>query len=125
MINEAFRKLVLDRLEGEEIAPGRSIEEVVDTMVMEHFETKVKRDITLKREHLSRNYKFTVPGLQANAEKGFDDWTMNIEEHEIARLFDKVLHDIVILISEQFERCKQKKVDVDASLNVLSLAERG
>lgn len=116
MINENFRKMLKERLKDADLKlDGMSLDDLIDTMVMERFETKVKRDITLKREHMNRRYKFTIPGLKQNATKGFDTWAMNVEEHEVAPMFERVLSEIVILISEQFERCNQKKILVDVS----------
>ncbi|KAK7974420.1 hypothetical protein PG989_016268 [Apiospora arundinis] len=107
-LNEGFRKLLKERLKDEVYLERGvdTIDSIVEKIMMETFEYKVKRSFDYYR--VKGLKKISVQGLLDNDEKLFRDGCLHVPMQAIKALFDPLLQGIVSVMDNQIVKAFAK-----------------
>ncbi|KAK8876951.1 Hsp70 chaperone protein [Apiospora arundinis] len=107
-LNEGFRKLLKERLKDELYLErgADTIDSIVEKIIMETFEYKVKRSFDYYR--VKGLKKISVQGLLDNDEKLFRDGCLHVPMQAIKALFDPLLQGIVSVMDNQIVKAFAK-----------------
>ncbi|KAK8137369.1 hypothetical protein PG984_005309 [Apiospora sp. TS-2023a] len=106
-LNEGFRKLLKESLKGEVYLEkgADTIDSIVEKIMMERFEYKIKRSFDYRVRGLKR---IPVQGLLDNDEKLFRDGCLHVPMQSIKALFDPLLQGIVSVMNDQIIKATAK-----------------
>ncbi|KAK7952893.1 hypothetical protein PG988_013587 [Apiospora saccharicola] len=106
-LNEGFRKLLKESLKDEVYLErgADTIDSIVEKIMMETFEYKIKRSFDYRAKGLKR---IPVQGLLDNDEKLFRDGCLHVPMQSIKTLFDPLLQGIVSVMDNQIIKATAK-----------------
>ncbi|KAK8073199.1 hypothetical protein PG994_004098 [Apiospora phragmitis] len=107
-LDEGFRKLLKERLQDELYLErgADTIDSIVEKIMMETFEYKVKRSFDYYR--VKGLKRIPVQGLLDNDEKLFRDGCLHVPMQNIKALFDPLLQGIVSVMDNQILKATSK-----------------
>ncbi|KAK7906417.1 hypothetical protein PG985_016423 [Apiospora marii] len=106
-LNEGFRKFLKERLKDEVYLErgADTIDSIVEKIMIEMFEYKIKRSFDYRVKGLKR---IPVQGLLDNDEKLFRDGCLHVPMQTIKALFDPLLKGIVSVMEDQIVKARSK-----------------
>jgi hypothetical protein len=110
-LNDEFRKLLKERLEGVElIGHSKPVESIIETAVLE-WENEQKRtiDITNRRQGFD---SVKIEGLQADPSRLFHEGQLSLTRPEVKRMFKPLLQDVARLVRKQLQQAKEARHNV-------------
>ncbi|KAG5808744.1 hypothetical protein H9Q74_004346 [Fusarium xylarioides] len=115
-INEDFRGWLLDKLDDETYleATYGSINALVEIIMSEHFERRIKRNFDVFSEWPQR-IEIPINGLQEDRNLGFEPDLLVVTETVLKNMFFKRLDSIWKLVESQLDQAAAKGIAVEVS----------